>query len=197
MEWKVLRRCAARFWLSVGISRLYLFRRRAKWALAPRPKNCCRGISRSEFVGMHTLSPTRHWPDLPFGSIRPAGTSWGALEPSKGQYDWYSLDTWVSQTQAHQVQLDYVFVNTPRWASTRPDEPCPGNRFGCAAPPNPNDFSEFVTTLVTRYKWERYRVMSYGTSPTVQDFGPVPRRIWRSSLHVRIRSSNRSIHRLL
>src|SRR5579859_7937104 len=41
-----------------------------------------------QFVGMHTLSPTRHWPDLPFGSIRPAGTSWGALEPAKGQYDW-------------------------------------------------------------------------------------------------------------
>lgn len=105
-----------------------------------------------EFVGMHTLSPTRHWPDLPFGSIRPAGTSWGALEPAKGQYDWHSLDTWVAQAQAHQVQLDYVFVNTPRWASTRPDEPCPGKRVGCAAPPNLEDFSEFVTTLVTRYK---------------------------------------------
>lgn len=112
----------------------------------------------SEFVGMHTLSPTRHWPALSFGDIRPAGTSWGALEPAKGQYDWHSLDTWVSQSQAHQVQLDYVFVNTPRWASSRPDEPCPGQRFGCAAPPNPDDFSEFVTTLVTRYKG---RISSY------------------------------------
>jgi hypothetical protein len=105
-----------------------------------------------EFVGMHTLSPTRHWPDVPFGSIRPAGVSWGALEPAKGQYDWHSLDTWVAETQRHHVQLDYVFVNVPRWASTRPDEQCIGKKFGCAAPPNMADWEEFVTTLVTRYK---------------------------------------------
>ena len=111
-----------------------------------------------EFFGMHTLSPARHWPDVPFAGIRPAGTSWGALEPAKGQFDWHSLDTWVSQSQAHNVPLDYVFVNTPRWASSKPDEPCPGKRFGCAAPPNPDDFAAFVTALVTRYKG---RISSY------------------------------------
>lgn len=111
-----------------------------------------------DFVGMHTLSPTRHWPQVSFGSVRPAGTSWGAMEPARGQFDWHSLDTWVAQSESHHVQLDYVFVNTPRWASTRPDEPCPGHRFGCAAPPNADDFSAFVTTLVTRY---RGRISSY------------------------------------
>ena len=111
-----------------------------------------------EFVGMHTLSPVRHWPEVTFGSIRPAGTSWGALEPAKGQYDWHSLDTWVAQSQSHHVLLDYVFVNTPRWASTHPDEPCPGKRFGCASPPNLDDWTEFVTTLVTRY---RGKISSY------------------------------------
>ena len=105
-----------------------------------------------EFIGMHTLSPSRHWPEVPFGSIRPAGVSWGALEPAKGQYDWHSLDTWVQETQRHHVQLDYVFVNVPRWASTRPDEQCIGKKFGCAAPPKMADWEEFVTTLVTRYK---------------------------------------------
>jgi hypothetical protein len=111
-----------------------------------------------EFMGIHTLSPTRHWPTVPFGSMRPAGVSWGALEPSKGQYDWRSLDTWVSQAQAHAVQLDYVFLNTPRWTSTRPDEPCAGKRLGCAAPPDLNDWEEFVKALVTRYKG---RISSY------------------------------------
>ena len=105
-----------------------------------------------EFMGMHTLSPTRHWPEVPLGSIRPAGVSWGALEPVKGQYDWHSLDTWVEETQRHHVQLDYVFVNVPRWASTRPDEPCIGKKLGCAAPPNMADWEEFVTTLAKRYK---------------------------------------------
>lgn len=56
------------------------------------------------------------------------------------------------------MQLDYVFLNTPRWASTRPDEPCVGKRFGCAAPPNMSDWDEFVRTLVTRYKG---RISSY------------------------------------
>jgi hypothetical protein len=106
----------------------------------------------AEFIGMHTLSPTRHWPEVPFGSIRPAGVSWGALEPAKGQYDWHSLDTWVAETERHHVQLDYVFVNVPRWASTRPDEQCIGKKLGCAAPPKMEDWEEFVTILVTRYK---------------------------------------------
>ncbi len=106
----------------------------------------------AQFVGMHTLSPGRHWPAVPFGSIRPAGTSWGALEPTRDQYDWHSLDTWVAQSQAHHVQLDYVFVNTPVWASTKPTEACNGKRFGCAAPPNLDDWRAFVTALVTRYK---------------------------------------------
>jgi len=105
-----------------------------------------------EFFGMHTLSPTRHWPDVRFGSIRPAGVSWGALEPAKGQYDWHSLDTWVEQTQLHHVQLDYVFVNVPPWASTRPNEPCIGKKVGCAAPPKLEDWDEFVRTLAIRYK---------------------------------------------
>lgn len=111
-----------------------------------------------DFVGMHTLSPARHWPQVPFGSMRPAGTTWGALEPAKEQFDWHSLDTWVQESESHHVQLDYVFMNTPRWASTRPDEPCSGKRFGCAAPPNMDDWSAFVTALVTRY---RGRISSY------------------------------------
>ncbi len=111
-----------------------------------------------DFVGMHTLSPGRHWPQVPFGSIRPAGTTWGALEPAKEQFDWHSLDTWVQESESHHVQLDYVFINTPRWASTRPDEPCSGKRFGCAAPPDLDDWSAFVTALVTRY---RGRISSY------------------------------------
>jgi len=106
----------------------------------------------AEFIGMHTLSPARHWPEVRFGSIRPAGVSWGALEPAKGQYDWHSLDTWVEQTQRHHVQLDYVFVNVPPWASTRPNEPCIGKKIGCAAPPKLDDWDEFVKALVTRYK---------------------------------------------
>jgi hypothetical protein len=111
-----------------------------------------------EFLGMHTLSPTRHWPTVPFEGMRPAGVSWGALEPMRGKYDWRSLDSWVTESQGHGAQLDYVFLNTPRWASTRPSEPCSGGRSGCAAPPNLKDWEDFVSALVTRYKG---RISSY------------------------------------
>ncbi len=90
--------------------------------------------------------------------MRPAGVTWGALEPSRGQYDWSPLDFWVQQTQSHGVQFDYVFLNVPAWTSARPAEPCAGNRIGCAAPPRLDDWDDFVRALATRYKG---RISSY------------------------------------
>ncbi len=110
------------------------------------------------FFGMHTLSPSRHWPSVSFGSIRPAGVTWGALEPARGQFDWSPLDFWLQQTEAHGVQFDYVFLNVPAWTSARPEEPCAGKRIGCAAPPKLSDWDDFVRALVTRYKG---RIASY------------------------------------
>lgn len=111
-----------------------------------------------QFFGMHTLSPSRHWPTVPFADMRPAGVTWGALEPARGQFDWRPLDFWLSQTEAHGVQFDYVFLNVPAWTSTRPNEPCAGKRTGCAAPPHLEDWDTFVRALVTRYKG---RISSY------------------------------------
>ncbi len=111
-----------------------------------------------EFFGMHTLSPARHWPAVAFGSIRPAGVTWVALEPERDRFNWEPLDFWVAQAETHKVQFDYVFLNVPAWASTRPDEPCAGKRIGCAAPPNLDAWDNFVRALVTRYKG---RIASY------------------------------------
>lgn len=111
-----------------------------------------------EFFGIHTLSPARHWPTVTFGAMRPAGVTWGALEPGKDQYDWSGLDFWLKQTESHGVQFDYVFLNVPPWTSTRPDEACAGKRVGCAAPPRLEDWDNFVRALVTRYKG---RIASY------------------------------------
>lgn len=105
-----------------------------------------------QFVGMHMLSPTRHWPTVPVGAVRPAGTTWGTLEPTRGAFDWHSLDTWVQQAAAHHVPLDYVLLNTPEWASSRPTEHCSRGPIGCAAPPHDKDWEDFLTALVTRYK---------------------------------------------
>jgi hypothetical protein len=111
-----------------------------------------------QFMGMHTLSPTHHWPTVPFGSIRPAGVSWGAVEPSRGVFNWQGMDTWVGAAQAHHVQFDYLFLNTPQWASLRPNEKCNRGMNGCGAAANDADWTQFLTALVTRYKG---RIASY------------------------------------
>ncbi len=112
----------------------------------------------AQFMGMHTLSPTRHWPTVPIGAMRPTGTTWASIEPSRGVFQWQGLDSWVAVSQAQGAQLDYVFLNTPQWASTRPNEHCNRGPIGCAAPPNDADWRQFVTTLATRYKG---RIASY------------------------------------
>lgn len=90
--------------------------------------------------------------------MRPAGTTWGAIEPKQGQFDWHGLDTWVAASQAHGVELDYLFLNTPQWASTEPKQRCNRGPIGCAAPPTDVAWTEFVTALVERYKG---RIASY------------------------------------
>ena len=111
-----------------------------------------------QFMSMHVLSPTRHWPTVPVGALRPAGQTWGTIEPARGQFDWHGMDYWVAASQAHHAPLDYLFLNTPQWASTRPTEKCNRGPIGCAAPPNDADWKEFITQLVTKYKG---RIQSY------------------------------------
>lgn len=110
------------------------------------------------FIGMHMLSPAKHWPPVPIGSVRPAGISWVAVEPQRGQYVWQGVDYWVAQAQAHGAQLDYEFLNVPQWASSRPNEHCTRGNTGCAAPPDMAAWDEFVTAMATRY---RGKITSY------------------------------------
>lgn len=105
-----------------------------------------------QFMSMHTLSPSRHWPVVPVGAMRPAGITWATIEPERGHFNWQGVDNWVAQSLAHHAQLDYLFLNTPQWASTRPNEKCNRGYIGCAAPPNDKDWTQFITALVTRYK---------------------------------------------
>ena len=110
-----------------------------------------------QFMAMNALKPS-NWPTVPIGAMRPTGTTWATIEPSRGVYQWQGLDSWVAASQAHGVQLEYVFLNVPQWASTLPTQSCNRGPIGCAAPPNDADWKQFVTTLVTRYKG---RITSY------------------------------------
>lgn len=95
-----------------------------------------------QFLGMHVLHPRTDWPNVPAGSMRPSGITWGAIEPSRGIYNWYGVDEWTTAARAHDVQLDYVFRNTPGWAC-QPASTCV---------PSMADWVEFITTFVTREK---------------------------------------------
>lgn len=144
-----------------GISCCVLLLTAAPGGAAAKKPFACLAASQpftAQFMGMHTLSPTRHWPAVPFGSMRPAGTTWGAIEPERGKFDWHGLDSWVAASQAHGVELDYVFLNTPQWASTHPEQKCNRGSIGCAAPPRDDAWKEFITALVERYKG---RIASY------------------------------------
>lgn len=95
------------------------------------------------------------WPQTTFGTWRiwdQSGTTWAALEPQKGQWDFSLFDVAVSDAAARNVQLIYVLGQSPTWASARPDE-FSFYGVGAAAEPRDNqDWINYLRTVATRYK---------------------------------------------
>jgi len=102
---------------------------------------------------------TTPWPAVRFGSIRlwDDDTSWNAIETSRGTYDWSMLDNWVNLAESHHVSIEYTFGRTPSWAG--PDQTMP--------PDDIQDWDDFVTALVTRYKGriEAYEIWNEVNNP--------------------------------
>jgi hypothetical protein len=119
----------------------------------------------ADFNGFGTWPPTDGQNQVAtLGSIRlwDDHVKWGQIETSKGVYDWSELDKWMSKAQAQGVDVLYTFGDTPKWAGSIPKgSPC-GNSgaYSCSAPTDvktdgtgsDNNFSDFVTALVKRYK---------------------------------------------
>lgn len=110
----------------------------------------------SSFFGMHMhrASTTTPWPGVSFGSWRlwDSAVTWSYLEPTKGNWNFTTLDKLVALAEQNDVELLLVFGRTPHWASARPDEPSmykPGN---AAEPANIEDWRSYVRTVATRYK---------------------------------------------
>ena len=116
-----------------------------------------------EYFGIHfhrlALRPQEdavrtQWPALRFGSVRlwDATTRWADVAPKPGQWDFGRLDTYVNEATAHNASVLYTLGSTPRWASTRPDEPCPYGS-GCAAEPiRLAHWEEYVRRVAQRYR---------------------------------------------
>lgn len=110
----------------------------------------------SSYFGMHLhhAASDGAWPAVSFGGWRvwDAGVSWPQLEPQRGKWDFSLLDQYVAIAAERQVDILLTLGLTPRWASSRPDEPS-GYGNGNAAPPsNIADWEKYVLAIATRYK---------------------------------------------
>jgi hypothetical protein len=106
----------------------------------------------SKYFGMSTIH-TSNWPTVSFGTYKPTQVSWASIQPTRGAYNWSRLDGIVSLAQSKGVDLMYVFVSTPKWASSNPSQYCFEGYVGCAAPPaNMADWEDFVGAIALRYK---------------------------------------------
>ena len=80
-------------------------------------------------------------------------TSWTALEPLKGVWNWQPLDIWVAAAEQHGVaDILLTLGQTPAWASTNPDDV---NYVGAGAPAPPadnQDWRDYITAVAQRYK---------------------------------------------
>ena len=106
--------------------------------------------------GMHIQSgvlSSQPWPSVPIGGMRlwDTDTTWYELEPSKGIYNWSTLDGYLSLAQAHNIDVLYTFGGTPLWGASGSSPNCgyaPVNPGSCYPPTNIQDWDNFVTALV-------------------------------------------------
>lgn len=86
---------------------------------------------------------------------------WPDLEPNKGQWHFERLDLYVSLAQQHGTRLLLPLGMTPQWASS--------NMQIAAAPKNLDDWRNYVTTVVSRYKG-RIQAYEIWNEPNLEDF---------------------------
>src|SRR4051812_31465792 len=106
------------------------------------------------FFGMtinHPPVTKEVWPDVPIGAIRlwDTGTSWKAMNPASGVYEWSKLDEWLRIAEQHKVDILYTFGRTPDWASSDLQKKCSYGAGQCAPPKDARSWDEFVRALAT------------------------------------------------
>lgn len=112
------------------------------------------------------------WPSIQFGAWRlwDAGVSWRDLQPWRDGWRFDKLDAYVDAAERRGIEVLLTLGNTPRWASARPDEPCPYG-LGCAAEPKVTDlWEDYVRTVATRYKG-RIRYFEIWNEPNFSEMG--------------------------
>lgn len=104
---------------------------------------------------IHRAATVSLWPTAPFKTWRlwDANVSWPSLEPKKGQWNFKELDKLVDLASRKDVGVLLPLGLSPRWASSRPDEPSSYNKPGFAAEPTSiEDWRNYVRIVAQRYK---------------------------------------------
>ncbi len=112
-------------------------------------------VAGNEQFGIHVHHPERlTWIDIGSAWWRLWDTrdTWANVQPTKGQFDWHSLDEHVNWAEKHRLQLVYVLGNTPSWASSRPAESSAFNLGNAAPPGHMDDWRQYVRSVATRYR---------------------------------------------
>jgi hypothetical protein len=113
----------------------------------------------------------RQWPSVTIGTMaKTPGTGWYYIEQAPGVYRWTGLDNAVHAALANgATTILYTFYGTPSFYATNAGGPCfIAGVAGCAEPPSNNqDWINFVTALVTRYKGEitHYEIWNEANRP--------------------------------
>ena len=152
----------------LGIPVLVLFFLQAHFVLAANDSYSQLSVGRTPkinptFFGIHihrlVLSDGEQrqqtdWPNDGIGALRlwDSTVRWADIAPAPGEWNFSRFDTYVNQAIKHHAEILYVLGSPPKWASSRPDEPCPYG-VGCAAPPSDMGlWEEYVRRVAQRYR---------------------------------------------
>ena len=98
--------------------------------------------------------------DLGVGWLR-ADFDWNRIESEKGHFEWTVTDRVVADAEARGLSILVSLAYSPGWAN--------GGQPRHAAPRNPQDWADFVTAVVDRYK-ARVRHWGMWNEPNLQHF---------------------------
>jgi hypothetical protein len=129
----------------------------------------------SSYFGLHIHHlaypvPTP-WPNMPVPEWRlwDANVTWADIEPSKGQWRFEKLDSYVSLAQQHATGILLTLGGSPRWASARPNVATNYYPGFTAEPANVDDWRNYVKTVTLRYKG-RIQAYEIWNEPNLADF---------------------------
>ena len=107
------------------------------------------GLS-AQFFGLTVLDYQHQNPPFPFGITRTwdayPGLDWADANPAPGEYQFQPLDQYLSMFGQGR-EVIYTFGRTPRWASTKPDQPSAYFNGQCGAP-NLDAWDAYVRAIV-------------------------------------------------